>query len=172
MKEQILKLREEGKTYNEIQSIVGCSKSTISYHCGEGQVEKTNNRNKKYKQTILGALTIKLNRVFKRKVHDNLKYKSYLIKGTFKYDKSGQEEFINKCISNPVCYLTNTPINLSNSKEYELDHIIPVSKGGSNTFDNLGLCLRDVNRVKADLLLEDLYLICEKLLKNKMVTKV
>ena len=37
MKEQILKLREEGKTYNEIQKITGASKGTISYHCGEGQ---------------------------------------------------------------------------------------------------------------------------------------
>ena len=33
MKEQIIKLRKEGKTYNEIKAIVGCAKSTISYHC-------------------------------------------------------------------------------------------------------------------------------------------
>lgn len=33
MKEKILKLREEGKSYNQIQKILGCSKSTISYHC-------------------------------------------------------------------------------------------------------------------------------------------
>lgn len=33
MKEKILKLRSEGKTYNEIVSIVGCSKSVVAYHC-------------------------------------------------------------------------------------------------------------------------------------------
>lgn len=33
MKEIILKLRKEGKTYNEIQKIVNLSKGTISYHC-------------------------------------------------------------------------------------------------------------------------------------------
>ena len=33
MKEKILKLREEGKSYNEIKKILGCSKGTISYHC-------------------------------------------------------------------------------------------------------------------------------------------
>ncbi len=49
MKEQILKLREEGKTYNEIKEILGCSKSTISYYCGDKQKEKTNIRNKLYK---------------------------------------------------------------------------------------------------------------------------
>lgn len=33
MKEEILKLRKEGKTYNEISKILSCAKSTISYHC-------------------------------------------------------------------------------------------------------------------------------------------
>jgi len=46
MKEQILKLREQGKSYREIQQELGCSKGTISYHLGEGQKEKY----KKYNQ--------------------------------------------------------------------------------------------------------------------------
>ena len=33
MKENILKLRKEGKSYNEIKEIIGCALSTISYHC-------------------------------------------------------------------------------------------------------------------------------------------
>lgn len=33
MKEKILTLRKEGKTYKEIIEIVGCAKSTVSYHC-------------------------------------------------------------------------------------------------------------------------------------------
>ena len=44
MREQILRLKQEGKTYNEIKEIVGCSKGTISYYCGEGQKEKTSQR--------------------------------------------------------------------------------------------------------------------------------
>lgn len=39
MKEQILKLRAAGKSYSEIVSELGCSKSTVSFHCGEGQKE-------------------------------------------------------------------------------------------------------------------------------------
>lgn len=35
MKEKIIKLRNEGKTYNEIKEILKCSKSTISYHCSK-----------------------------------------------------------------------------------------------------------------------------------------
>lgn len=35
MKSKIIKLRLEGKSYNEISEILGCSKSTISYHCSK-----------------------------------------------------------------------------------------------------------------------------------------
>ena len=47
MKDKILKLRSEGKSYMEIMKELGCSSSTVSYHCGEGQKEKTSNRQKK-----------------------------------------------------------------------------------------------------------------------------
>lgn len=47
MKEQILKLRSEGKTYSEIQFQLGCSKSTISFHCGEkGKLGKRKKKEK------------------------------------------------------------------------------------------------------------------------------
>lgn len=44
MKESILSLRADGKTYNQIRDILGCSKSTISFHCGDGQKEKSQKR--------------------------------------------------------------------------------------------------------------------------------
>ena len=61
MKDQILKLRQEGKTYNEIKSILGCSKGTISYYLGKNQKEKTDERRKR-----------------RRKYHDNGKVDSPL----------------------------------------------------------------------------------------------
>ena len=33
MKNKILKLRKEGKTYSEISKILNCAKSTVSHHC-------------------------------------------------------------------------------------------------------------------------------------------
>ena len=50
MKEQIIKLRQEGKTYRNIQQEVGCSLSTIAYYCGENQKEKSKNRQIKKKK--------------------------------------------------------------------------------------------------------------------------
>jgi hypothetical protein len=50
VKDAILKLRGEGKTYMQIRAEVGCAVSTISYYCGEGQKEKTKLRNEKRKK--------------------------------------------------------------------------------------------------------------------------
>jgi hypothetical protein len=52
VKEQILKLRKEGKTYDEIAREVECSKGTISYHCGKGQKEKSRLRQLKEKHKL------------------------------------------------------------------------------------------------------------------------
>ena len=43
-KEDILRLRSEGKSYREIQNELGCSKGTIAYHLGQGQKRKTLDR--------------------------------------------------------------------------------------------------------------------------------
>jgi hypothetical protein len=44
MKQKILELRSEGKTYAQIVRILGCSKGTISYHLGEGVKRRALNR--------------------------------------------------------------------------------------------------------------------------------
>jgi DNA-binding CsgD family transcriptional regulator len=56
-KEQIFSLRKEGKTYSEIQKILGCSKGTISYHLGDGQKEKTKKRMHKSRAEIFSFIS-------------------------------------------------------------------------------------------------------------------
>jgi predicted transcriptional regulator len=51
-KEDIVRLRSEGKTYREIQESLGCSKGTISYHLGDGQKRKTGERSQKRRTEI------------------------------------------------------------------------------------------------------------------------
>lgn len=53
MKDDILRLRAEGKTYTEIQTSLGCSKSTISYYCGVGQKEKVAERNRDKRSSVI-----------------------------------------------------------------------------------------------------------------------
>ena len=51
-KENIIDLRSKGYTYNQIQKELGCSKGTISYHLGEGQIKKTNERSERRREEI------------------------------------------------------------------------------------------------------------------------
>lgn len=44
VKKQILVLRGKGYSYQQIQEELGCSKGTIAYHVGVGQIAKTNQR--------------------------------------------------------------------------------------------------------------------------------
>lgn len=37
LKENILKLRKEGKSYRQIESVLNCSRATISYHCNNAK---------------------------------------------------------------------------------------------------------------------------------------
>lgn len=47
LRQRILELREQGLSYRQIESEVGCARSTIAYHLGDGQKRKTYNRSLK-----------------------------------------------------------------------------------------------------------------------------
>mgnify|MGYP002507808179 CR=1 FL=1 len=63
------------------------------------------------------------------------------------------------------CYLTGKEIDLTKDK-YELDHIIPVSKGGSNTLDNLGITIPLANSSKSSMTVEEYLEMCKTVLTN------
>jgi len=178
-KDDILRLRAEGKSYNEIQSILGVSKSVISYHCGENSSEKK--RVKARNTTSLHRLTKKIS-AFKSRCSKE-SYETFRTKiKTFKKRKYRNrthafvnnvsknfsvKDVIEKFGDNPKCYLTGKKININKSETYHLDHIIPTSKGGTNDLDNLGICTKQANYAKNDLSVEELYILCEAILKWK-----
>ncbi len=178
-KEDILRLRAEGKSYNEIARELGCSKSVISYHCGNGNEKK---RTCEWSKSITGKLNKKItafrSRVSRLAARTKLK--------TFKRRKGSSrshskvnnisknytyQDVLKKLGKNPRCYLTGVPINLEDTDTYHFDHIIPCSKGGTNDLSNLGICTRSANYAKNDLSVEELYDLCESILawrdKNK-----
>ncbi len=63
MKEQILKLRSEGKTYDQIREILGCSKGTIAYHCSD---KVKNNYIKRQRKARRKDSFIKNNKITKK----------------------------------------------------------------------------------------------------------
>jgi DNA-binding CsgD family transcriptional regulator len=55
-KDEIIRLGNEGKSYREIQKILGCSKGTISYHLGMGQKEKMLSRQRMIRTKVAAFL--------------------------------------------------------------------------------------------------------------------
>lgn len=171
MKEQIMKLRNEGKTFNQIKEILKCSKSTISYYCSEGQKEKTKNRTKKRRENIIIA---KLETFRNRKSKANnerirkFNKRDNNVRGLVNKELDVDFTFndvVEKFGYDTICYLSGEKINL-NENTYQFDHIIPSSRGGNNSLDNLGVTHKIVNAMKNDLTPDELLFWCEKILKH------
>jgi len=167
MKEKILKLRAEGKTYNQIKEILGCSTSTISYHCSDGQKEKNSKRNKEFFNK--NPMKKKLNN-FKRNRGFNMKGRDFRRRnegGLINKDPNNfnDVDIINKLGDNPKCYLTGREINLNETSSYHFDHITPASKGGGNSLDNLGLLCKEVNLMKHNFSVDELLGLCKEILE-------
>lgn len=176
-KDNILRLRAEGKTYNEIREITGASKATISYHCGEGQVEKARAREKR----VLHSRIKKNLSAWRLRPENSTEYKEpskkwsdrirtrvrgfhseeELKNGTFNFT---YEDVLKKIESEDRCYLTGRPIDKWDSRTFHFDHVQPRSKGGANTLENLELACRDANFSKHDLTLEEYLMLCAEVL--------
>lgn len=180
-KEQILKLKDEGKTFTEIMKITGAASSTVSYHCGKGQKEKYRKRNLKNRKKLHPyynrIISFNLNRPNKqlsaKSICTNLRLIQQKIH-TFHKDRKTKEyqeiqftvqDVINKLGENPKCYLTGQSIDIYKPRTYQFDHIVPVSKGGDNSLENLGICTRDANLAKGGMMLEDFYKLCEDVIR-------
>jgi 5-methylcytosine-specific restriction endonuclease McrA len=71
-------------------------------------------------------------------------------------------DFMDKFGKTPICYLTGSNIDLQNITSWSLDHIVPMSQGGSSEISNCGITLTEVNLAKHKLLKKDFIELCEK----------
>jgi hypothetical protein len=165
MKETILKLRDEGKTYSEIQKIIGCSKGTISYHCGQNQKIKTKIRRERLRE--LNVLIQKVDS-FKRKISPiRHRVKKFNKKGLLEYEKNFcSRDVLKKFGQETKCYLSGLKVDILIDKDYHFDHIIPPCQGGTNTLDNLGILKNRVNVMKSDMSVDELLNWCKIILEH------
>lgn len=176
MKDEILKLREEGYSYRKISNKLGCSKATVSYHCGDGQKEKNKKRaQQRRKKTVICKRVEsfqykKYDRRIKDKTEDFQRTR-YKKKGCSRLGKRKLtftwRDVIAKFSWHTHCYLTGEPINLREPKSYEFDHKIPYSKGGSCEIDNLGIATKKSNQAKKDMTLEEFVELCKSVLEHQ-----
>ena len=182
MKDKILELRSQGKTYNQIQKELGCSKGTISFHCGKNQKEKSKSRLRKlrckqhpYLSKISNFIEIHTSCIINTNKHD---FKKVIFFKILRFSKSHKdksymkpeftvEDVINKFGEKPKCYLTGMDIDISNTKSYHFDHKIPRSKGGDNSLDNLGICTREANQAKNNMTEKEFIELCKSVLIHK-----
>lgn len=152
-KEDIEVLRSEGRTYNEISALLGCSKSTISYYIGVGQKYKNKMRKLRFRE--------------KYNMNPNYIKAYYRLRKTLEKNKISlsKDEFEIRYPLESKCYLTGDIIDL-NLDIWEFDHVIPRSKGGENTLENLKVVKKSVNRIKHDLSVNELIDCCKKILKH------
>lgn len=164
-KYKILELRSQGKSYNEISKILGCDKGTISYHCNPDRKGRVADVRREYNKN--NFLVKKLSRF-----RHNIKNKSRDFQrraGNGKVEGNSECNFkvidvLKKIGENPICYLSGESIDLTKTKTYHFDHIIPASRGGLNTLDNLGILCSQVNKMKSDLTIEEFLDYCVKVL--------
>lgn len=174
LSDKIKELNSKGKSYKQIREELNCSLSTISYHLGVGQKLKSKKRNiKNYKnrhpfgkkidrfikQSIKNKKQTQLN--WRKKLTN--KISDFFYKGKNRmHEKITIEDIINKFSETPRCYLTNDPIDIYKPSTYHFDHMVPTSKGGDNSIDNLGICTKAANMAKSDLTVEEFIELCQK----------
>ncbi len=154
LKDDILELRAKGKSYSEIGLRLDCSKGTVSYYCGKGQKEKSANRTRQRRKDIVVSLRVQ---TFRRNI--NSTNKSVAV-ANFTW-----QEVIDKYGWETTCYLTGRAIKLQESLTYHFDHIIPRSRGGNSSIENLGIACKEVNIAKNNMLVEEFIQLCKEVLE-------
>lgn len=171
---RIIELKKEGYSYNKIMKELDCGKSTVSYYLGDNQKEKAKKRSIKKTSKPEFVLQKKLydfryrNNLGKRvlsKVRDFQRREGSKISITKPELNFNIEDFLLKIGDEPKCYLSGEPIDLFKTKSYSIDHIIPATKGGENTLENVGLICSTLNKMKSDIYINELLEKCIQVLE-------
>lgn len=186
MRDKILSLRQQGKTYNEIASLLSCAKSTVAYHCSPsiraGGLERNRrfrNKSHPYLHKLYYFTNLKrhykvklptkytLNKIWKDKILDFFRDRTTKM---YKKTTFTVQDVINKFTEQPLCYLSGQSIDIHKPSTYQFDHIIPASRGGNNSLDNLGICTRRINIAKGNMTPDEFIFMCKSVLEHNGYT--
>ena len=175
----VLKLRAEGLSYKKIAEKLGCSTSTISYLLSDKTREKRKVRLEKYKDNWYFYLKRRLSDFRTRTSGNNatikcINWKIKLQKGIQRFKNRNNimpttnftyKDVLDKFGTVVQCELTGRTIDLTKD-DYNIDHIIPVSKGGTNNLDNLAFTTPEANAAKNGLTNEEFVALCKEVCEH------
>lgn len=99
----------------------------------------------------------------------SLRQRLYLKVNNFRRGKQKMfttDEFIAKFNESPFCYITGRPIDINDTKNWNLDHIVPVSRGGDNSLENCGITCREANAAKNNMNYKEFVLFCQEVINH------
>jgi len=182
MHSKILELRKEGKSYSEIAKEVGCNTSTVSYHCNINTKLGYNKRAKKNRNGLKKWLYTFTDKVYtfrtaKRKGNYisccedwNKKLRTAVSKFRSKNMNNYKYYYTSKDVltyfgTKVKCGLTGREIDITKD-DYHLDHIIPISRGGTNDLDNMQFTIPEANYAKGNMLNEEFVQLCKEVCEH------
>ena len=180
LKEKILELKLKGLSQSKIVEKLGCAKSTVCWHFNpEKQLKKARDRKKKIpdyevkncrnmsrffcaktenKQFCkIKDLTFNQAHAKNRERLKNFSkhYKSDTMEQKTKIKYVKEKYGITESNTTFTCRYTAKILDWTRPEEYQYDHIIPRSRGGENTLENLQIISKEANQAKGDMTHEE-----------------
>ena len=161
LNKQIIALRKKGLTFNQIAKQLLCSKSTVSYALRKKTRDIVKEKQNNYPRH-LKKINSKIYSFTNPRISTQTKAAWYLNKSPRQISKSistkastfqrtmtfNYKDVYAKYGDHFPCALTGRPLEFNEPQTYEYDHILPTSRGGDNSIDNLQLLCPEANKAK------------------------
>lgn len=180
--ENIISLRKDGLSYQQIADKLNISKSTVSYHCNKNTKNKNKirhyrNRSKAiWKYKLSDAISkFRTRKAGKGNVSYCKDWNKKLRTAVSRFRKSletmPKENYTYKDVvdyfkgTTVTCELTGRIIDLTKD-DYNIDHILPISRGGTNELNNMAFCIPEANAAKNNLTNDEFVALCKEVCEH------